>query len=199
MDRVADEPAFANHRTSRRWLSWLIGKKTLLAVDNTFASPYLQQAARARRRLGDPQHNEVPGGHSDVVGGAVIGPHTLLETDQVLSKCSWRRAGTVRCISDPARAQDAGGADGSALRECANSRRVASKNTPPSTSLLSRLGRAPGARYRHQTDARFRRNDQPNAPWGTRRRGSGFSAKHAFLASRKALAESNPSFVTPRR
>src|SRR5438045_6689548 len=51
----------------------------LLAVDNTFASPYLQQPIRLGADLVVHSTTKYLGGHSDVVGGAVVGPRELLE------------------------------------------------------------------------------------------------------------------------
>jgi cystathionine beta-lyase/cystathionine gamma-synthase len=51
----------------------------LLAVDNTFASPYLQQPLRLGADLVVHSTTKYLGGHSDVVGGAVIGRKELLQ------------------------------------------------------------------------------------------------------------------------
>jgi cystathionine gamma-lyase len=51
----------------------------VLAVDNTFASPYLQQPLRLGADLVVHSTTKYLGGHSDVVGGAVIGPRELLQ------------------------------------------------------------------------------------------------------------------------
>ncbi len=51
----------------------------LLAVDNTFASPYLQQPLRLGADLVVHSTTKYLGGHSDVIGGAVIGRHDLLQ------------------------------------------------------------------------------------------------------------------------
>jgi cystathionine gamma-lyase len=53
--------------------------KAILAVDNTFASPYLQQPLRLGANLVVHSTTKYLGGHSDVVGGAVIGSGQLLE------------------------------------------------------------------------------------------------------------------------
>ncbi|MFO0880047.1 MAG: cystathionine gamma-synthase [Gemmataceae bacterium] len=50
----------------------------LLAVDNTFASPYLQQPLRIGADLVVHSTTKYLGGHSDVVGGAVVGRAELL-------------------------------------------------------------------------------------------------------------------------
>jgi cystathionine gamma-lyase len=51
----------------------------LLAVDNTFASPYLQQPLKLGADLVVHSTTKYLGGHSDVVGGAVIGRKELLD------------------------------------------------------------------------------------------------------------------------
>jgi cystathionine gamma-lyase len=51
----------------------------LLAVDNTFASPYLQQPLRLGADLVVHSTTKYLGGHSDVIGGAVIGRRDLLQ------------------------------------------------------------------------------------------------------------------------
>jgi cystathionine gamma-lyase len=53
--------------------------KMILAVDNTFASPYLQQPLRLGTDLVVHSTTKYLGGHSDVVGGAVIGNAELLQ------------------------------------------------------------------------------------------------------------------------
>src|ERR1700693_4594958 len=51
----------------------------LLAVDNTFGSPYLQQPIRLGADLVVHSTTKYLGGHSDVVGGAVVGRNDLLQ------------------------------------------------------------------------------------------------------------------------
>jgi cystathionine gamma-lyase len=51
----------------------------LLAVDNTFASPYLQQPLQLGADLVVHSTTKYLGGHSDVVGGAVIGRREILQ------------------------------------------------------------------------------------------------------------------------
>src|SRR5207253_724418 len=50
-----------------------------LAVDNTFASPFLQQPLRLGADLVIHSTTKYLGGHSDVIGGAVIGGKELLQ------------------------------------------------------------------------------------------------------------------------
>lgn len=51
----------------------------LLAVDNTFASPYLQQPLKLGADYVVHSTTKYLGGHSDVVGGAIIGKFDLLK------------------------------------------------------------------------------------------------------------------------
>ncbi len=51
----------------------------ILAVDNTFASPYLQQPMALGADLVVHSTTKYLGGHSDVIGGAVIGGRELLQ------------------------------------------------------------------------------------------------------------------------
>jgi cystathionine gamma-lyase len=52
--------------------------EALLAVDNTFASPFLQQPLKLGADLVVHSTTKYLGGHSDVVGGAVVGSKELL-------------------------------------------------------------------------------------------------------------------------
>ncbi|WP_165243971.1 cystathionine gamma-synthase [Paludisphaera soli] len=54
----------------------------VLAVDNTFASPYVQRPIGLGADLVVHSTTKYIGGHSDVVGGAVMGPRSLLEPIQ---------------------------------------------------------------------------------------------------------------------
>ena len=51
----------------------------ILAVDNTFASPYLQQPLKLGADLVVHSTTKYLGGHSDVVGGAVVGKESLMQ------------------------------------------------------------------------------------------------------------------------
>jgi cystathionine gamma-lyase len=53
-------------------------QRAILAVDNTFASPYLQQPIALGADLVVHSTTKYLGGHSDVVGGAVVGRAELL-------------------------------------------------------------------------------------------------------------------------
>ena len=70
----------------------------LLAVDNTFASPYLQQPLELGADLVVHSTTKYLGGHSDVVGGAVDRAEGTARADRVLSERGRRRAGAVRFL-----------------------------------------------------------------------------------------------------
>jgi cystathionine gamma-lyase len=53
--------------------------RAILAVDNTFATPYLQQPLKLGADLVVHSTTKYLGGHSDVIGGAVIGGRELLQ------------------------------------------------------------------------------------------------------------------------
>ena len=58
----------------------------VLAVDNTFASPYLQQPLKLGADLVVHSTTKYLGGHSDVVGGAVIGRRGPAEADRASTR-----------------------------------------------------------------------------------------------------------------
>ena len=80
----------------------------LLAVDNTFASPYLQRPLTLGADLVVHSTTKYLGGHSDVVGGAVVGRADLLKPIRILPERGRRRAGAVRRLPDAARHEDIG-------------------------------------------------------------------------------------------
>jgi cystathionine beta-lyase/cystathionine gamma-synthase len=94
----------------------------LLAVDNTFASPYLQQPLALGADLVVHSTTKYLGGHSDVVGGAVIGRRELLQPIAFYQNAAGGVPGpfdawlTLRGIKTLAVRMD---------RHCANARRLA--------------------------------------------------------------------------
>src|SRR5947209_206821 len=93
-----------------------------LAVDNTFASPYLQQPLRLGADLVVHSTTKYLGGHSDVVGGAVIGRRDLLQPIAFYQNAAGGVPGpfdawlTLRGLKTLAVRMD---------RHCANARRLA--------------------------------------------------------------------------
>jgi cystathionine gamma-lyase len=94
----------------------------LLAVDNTFASPYLQQPIALGADLVVHSTTKYLGGHSDVVGGAVIGAAELLKPIAFYQNAAGGVPGpfdaylTLRGLKTLAVRMD---------RHCANARRLA--------------------------------------------------------------------------
>jgi cystathionine gamma-lyase len=94
----------------------------LLAVDNTFASPYLQQPLKLGADLVVHSTTKYLGGHSDVVGGAVIGAAELLKPIAFYQNAAGGVPGpfdaylTLRGLKTLAVRMD---------RHCANARRLA--------------------------------------------------------------------------
>jgi cystathionine beta-lyase/cystathionine gamma-synthase len=60
------------HATTNAQRSTLNASRPLLAVDNTFASPYLQQPLNLGADIVVHSTTKYLGGHSDVVGGAIV-------------------------------------------------------------------------------------------------------------------------------
>src|SRR5579884_910863 len=96
--------------------------KAPLAVDNTFASPYLQQPIRLGADLVVHSTTKYLGGHSDVVGGAVVGRRELLQPVAFYQNAAGGVPGpfdawlTLRGVKTLAVRMD---------RHCANARRLA--------------------------------------------------------------------------
>lgn len=70
----------------------------LLAVDNTFASPYLQTPLSLEADLVIHSTTKYLGGHSDVVGGAVMGSSKLLEPIQFYQNAAGGVPGPFDCF-----------------------------------------------------------------------------------------------------
>ncbi len=72
LGRDAVEPADEDHRISRRSPSSATRPGVLVVVDNTFASPALQQPLALGADVVVHSTTKYLGGHSDVVGGALV-------------------------------------------------------------------------------------------------------------------------------
>lgn len=70
---------------------------TLLAVDNTFASPYLQQPLKWGADIVVHSTTKYLGGHSDVVGGAVVGRKDLLDPVKFYQNAAGGTPGPFDC------------------------------------------------------------------------------------------------------
>ncbi len=90
----------------------------LVVVDNTFASPYLQQPLALGADIVVHSTTKYVGGHSDSVGGAVIvNDDELGDAPALHPELDGRRAGPVRLLPHAARRQDARRAHGAPLRQ----------------------------------------------------------------------------------
>ena len=111
------------------------GRKLL--VDNTFASPYLQQPLALGADVVLHSTTKYIGGHSDVIGGALVtADDDLGEALAFHAKSMGAHRRPVRCLADAARAEDAGGADGPALRQRRGGRRPAGRAPQGRPGLL---------------------------------------------------------------
>ena len=152
----------------------------LLAVDNTFASPYLQRPIEQGADLVVHSTTKYLGGHSDVIGGAVAGSRGLLEPIAFYQNAAGAVPGpfdswlVLRGIKTLAVRME---------RHCENARiarRVAGRAATGGTCLLSRPGRPSQPRRGPPPDARFRRHDQRSAE-GRRRGRPAASDPHAAV------------------
>jgi cystathionine beta-lyase/cystathionine gamma-synthase len=69
----------------------------LLAVDNTFASPFLQQPLRLGADLVVHSTTKYLGGHSDVIGGAIVGNEALLDPIKFFQNAAGAVPGPFDC------------------------------------------------------------------------------------------------------
>ncbi len=87
LDRVADEPAPQHRRHPRGRRRRRTRAGALLVVDNTFATPYLQQPLELGADIVVHSTTKYLGGHSDVVGGfAATNDPTIAERLRFLQK-----------------------------------------------------------------------------------------------------------------
>ncbi len=108
-------------------------------VDNTFASPALQQPLPLGADIVLHSTTKYIGGHSDVVGGALLTNDEELDDGvRIPAERRGRGARAVRRVPDHARAQDAGAADAAAQRQRRAGRRVPRRTTPRSTRCSTR-------------------------------------------------------------
>ena len=90
--------------------------RALCFVDNTFATPYLQQPIALGADAVVHSSTKYLGGHSDVVGGfAGTSDEQIAADSRVHPEHGRCRAGAVRLLHGPARGEDAGGSYGPAV------------------------------------------------------------------------------------
>ena len=119
-----------------------------VVVDNTFATPYLQQPLALGADVVVHSSTKYLGGHSDVVGGFVAtNDAEIAAADRLRAERGRRGAVTVRLLPRAARRQDARGPHGPPLRERAwRSWRCWPSIRPVERVLYPGLADAPGLR-----------------------------------------------------
>ena len=131
----------------------------LLVVDNTFASPYLQQPLLLGADVVVHSTTKYLGGHSDVIGGALIAADAALGEELAFHQ---NAMGAVAAPFDSwlvlRGVQDAGRTNGPALRECRANRRDAVAASGGHRGAVSGPARTSRARGRREADARLRRD-----------------------------------------
>src|SRR5262249_15866165 len=120
----------------------------LLVVDNTFASPYLQQPLTLGADVVLTSTTKYLGGHSGGVGGRRAGRERDLPPER-----DGRGPGAVRLLAGAARGEDARGTDGPALRQRGAGGGHAGRPSRGGPGAVPGAGRAPRARGRGEADA----------------------------------------------
>ena len=124
----------------------------LLVVDNTFASPYLQQPLTLGADVVVHSTTKYVGGHSDVVGGAlVVRDHELADAITLPPERDGRGGRPLRLLPHPPRPQDPRRADGPALRQRREGRRLPHLARRGQRGHLPRAGVAPRPRGRRRS------------------------------------------------
>ena len=145
--------------TSRRSPRVAHERGALVVVDNTFATPYLQQPLTLGADIVVHSATKYLGGHSDVVGGLPSPSRRRAGRAAAVHPERGRRgARPVRLLPRAARREDAGRADGPPLRERPGRRRPARRPSGRRAGALPAAARPPGPRRRGQADARLRRD-----------------------------------------
>ena len=102
-----------------RWPQLAHDAQARLVVDNTFATPYLQQPIADGADVVVHSTTKYLGGHSDVIGGALVTADLDLAQElDVPPERDGRDRRSLRCVAGVAWPEDARGAHGPALRQC---------------------------------------------------------------------------------
>ena len=134
----------------------------LVVVDNTFATPWLQQPLRLGADIVVHSTTKYLGGHSDVVGGfAATATADLAERLRVPPERGRGGPRAVRLLPRPAGGEDPGRADGPPLRQRRRRRRPAAGPPGRRPRLATRRSPGhPGHGRRPPADAGLRRHGQ---------------------------------------
>ncbi len=128
-----------------------------LVVDNTFASPYLQQPLALGADVVVHSTTKYLGGHSDVVGGALVAADVALGEELAYHQNALGGVGRgLRLLAGAARREDARRPDGPALRERRQGRRPAAGAPGGRVRALPRAcPSTPGTRSRRKQMRQF--------------------------------------------
>ena len=162
----------------------------ILVVDNTFATPYLQNPLDLGADVVAPLDDEVP--------RRPLGRRRRLLRHErphdrgaplLPAEVARRRPRAVRLLARPARDQDARRADAAALRERARDRRLARAAARRRAGALPRPALPPRSRDRQAPDARLRRHDLvPRRVGGDRSRARRRARRSSSSPSRSAAS-----------
>ena len=137
----------------------------LLVVDNTFASPYLQSPIALGADVVTHSTTKYAGGHSDVVGGAVVvapgadpGRPERRRADRVPPERDRGRRRAVRLLAGAARASRPWPCAWSGTATTPRASSSSSSNTRRSRRCTTRAAGPPQPRRRRQADAPLRRH-----------------------------------------
>ena len=130
LDRVADQPAAEHRRHPRGRRRRPRRPARSLVVDNTFATPYLQQPLELGADIVVHSTTKYLGGHSDVIGGfAATNDPTIAERLRFLQKSLGAVPGPFDAWLVLRGLKTLAAADAAALRERARRRRASSTST----------------------------------------------------------------------
>ena len=142
----------------------------LVVVDNTFATPYLQQPLTLGADIVVHSATKYLGGHSDVVGGFVaVDDDELAERLRFTQNAAGAVPAPFDCYLVLRGVKTLGRADGPPLRQRPGRRRPARRPPRRRARAVPAAPRPPRPRRGGQADARLRRDGQLHA--ARRRRG----------------------------
>ena len=134
-------------------------RKISLAVDNTFATPYLQKPLLLGADLVVHSTTKYIGGHSDLVGGAVLTNNAALIRDVKFYQNAARSgAGSLRLLARAARDQNSFRQNAPARGKRAENRGIPLRAFQGRGGVLPGAAGPPPARPRIEADERFRRH-----------------------------------------
>ena len=203
VDRVADESRRSRSSTSQRSPAFAHARDARVVVDNTFATPYLQQPLALGADVVAAFEHEVPRWPLRRGRRVRRGQRRRARRRGALPpERDGSGAVAVRLLPRAARREDARGADGSALRQRAGDRADVAGARRRDARALSRPRGPSRPRGRAPPDARLRRHGLvPRRPRRGRRarRGGAHATLHARRVARRGrVADRAPGADDPR-